>query len=427
MGMTVSSTTEAASTTEDLEAFRERVRSWLPEALELLGDADPFMGHATDDADQVVRAKAIQRVLWDGGFAGLGFPVVYGGRGLPPAYQQAFNEEAAGFELPMLFNTPTLTIIAPTILDFGTEEQKLRFIPAMLRGEELWVQFLSEPSGGSDLAAALTQAVRDGDVYILNGSKIWSTYAWKSDYALCVCRTDWDAPKHRGLSVLIVKVHQPGIQIDQIKHVDGTEEFCQEFFDDVPIPVDDILGEENDGWTVATRLLSHERGTMGGSSPYEVGARTSDRRVGQFGVGGVARRTGRLDDPRIRQLMGEARMLTRVHQALAARIATSIRTGRLPAPAGSIPRLSTGNLAVRLASIALDIGGDRTVAWEEGDPVGGVGVSFLGRQGACLGGGSTEMARNLISERVLGMPREPADDRDRPFREVRTNTKAVNR
>ena len=416
-----------SNTPEDLEVFRQRVRAWLPEAMDRLGDADPFMGHSKDDADQVVRAKTIQRTLWDGGFAGLCFPVAYGGRGLAPDYQQAFNEEAAGFELPMLFNTPTLTIIAPTILDFGTEKQKQRFIPAMLRGEELWVQFLSEPSGGSDLAAALTQAVRDGDVYILNGSKIWSTYAWKSDYALCVCRTDWDVPKHRGLSVLIVKVHQPGIQIDQIKHVDGTDEFCQEFFDDVPIPVDDILGQENDGWTVATRLLSHERTTMGGSSPYALGARTSDRRAGQFGVGGVAKRTGRLDDPRVRQLMGEARMLTRVHQALAIRIGTSIRTGRLPPPAGSIPRLSSGLLGMRLSSIALEIGGDRAVAWEEGDSVGGVGVTFLGRQGACLGGGSTEMARNLISERVLGMPRELAEDRDRPFREVRTNSKSANR
>jgi len=409
---------------EGLEEFRRRVRAWLPGSLERLGEADPFMGHALDDADQVVRAKAIQRRLWDGGFAGLCFPVSYGGVGLPVVYQKVFNEEASGFELPTLLNTPTLTIIAPTILEFGSENQKQRFIPAMLRGEELWVQFLSEPSGGSDLAAALTQATRDGDVYVLNGSKIWSTYAWKSDLALCVCRTDWDVPKHRGLSVLIVRVHQPGIQIDQIKHVDGTKEFCQEFFDDVEIPIGDLLGEENDGWTVASRLLTHERATMGGSSPYEVGMRTSDRRAGQFGVRGIARHTDRLGDPRVRQLVGEARVLTRVHQALGARVARSIQTGRLPAPAGSISRLSGGVLGMRISSIALEIAGDRAVAWEKGDPVEDVGVAFLGRQGACLGGGSIEMARNIISERVLGMPRETSDDRDRPFREVRNNAKS---
>ena len=229
---------------EDLDAFRDRARAWIDENLEPLDGADPFMGHAKDDADQVVRAKAIQRKLWDGGFSGLCYPVEYGGQGSPtdlPAGVQRGHPGATS--CPCLFNTPTLTIITPTLLEFGTEEQKQRFIPAVLRGDELWVQFLSEPSGGSDLAGALTRATRDGDVFILNGSKIWSTYAWKSDYALCVCRTNWDVPKHRGLSVLIVEVHQPGIQIDQIKHVDGTDEFCQEFFDDVPIPADHVLGD----------------------------------------------------------------------------------------------------------------------------------------------------------------------------------------
>jgi alkylation response protein AidB-like acyl-CoA dehydrogenase len=406
---------------EDISVFKSRARDWVAEHLEPLNGADPFMGHAKDDADQVVRAKAIQKKLWDGGFSGLCYPAEYGGQGLPPSYQQAFNEASRGYELPILFNTPTLTIITPTLLDFGTEEQKQRFIPAVLRGDELWVQFLSEPSGGSDLAGALTRATRDGDVFILNGSKIWSTYAWKSDYALCVCRTNWDVPKHRGLSVLIVKVHQPGIQIDQIKHVDGTEEFCQEFFDDVPIPVDHMLGEVDDGWTVASRLMFHERSAMGGSSPYEVGVRTSERRGGQTGVAALAELSRRKDDPRVRQLLGEARVLTKVHQALVGRIGTSIRTGKLTPPAGSLPRLSGGMLGVRLSVISLEIAGERAVAWEEGDAAADLGVTYLGRQGGCLGGGSTEMARNIISERVLGMPREPAPDKDLPFREVRTN------
>src|ERR1700733_14345668 len=252
---------------EDLDTFQARARDWIAANLEPLNGADPFMGHATDDADQVVRAKAIQRKLWDGGFAGLCYPVPYGGQGLPPEYQQAFNEESRRYELPMLFNTPTLTIIMPTILDFGTEEQKQRYIPAVLRGEELWVQFLSEPTGGSDLAGALTRATRDGDVYVLNGSKIWSSYAWKSDYAVCVCRPDWDVPQHRGLSVLIVKVPHPGIQVSQIKQVDGTADFCQEFFDDVPVPAGQMLGRVNDGWTVASRLLFHERAAVSGASP----------------------------------------------------------------------------------------------------------------------------------------------------------------
>ncbi|HEX3965649.1 MAG TPA: acyl-CoA dehydrogenase family protein [Trebonia sp.] len=410
-----------AGVIEDLGTFLARARKWIAANLEPLNGADPFLGHARDEADQVVRAKAIQRKLWDGGFAGLCYPAEYGGQGLPPEYQQAFSHESRGYELPMLFNTPTLTIIMPTILDFGTEEQKQRCIPAVLRGEELWVQFLSEPTGGSDLAGALTRATRDGDVYVLSGSKIWSSYAWRSDYAVCVCRTDWDVPKHRGLSVLMVKVHQPGIQVRQIKQVDGTEEFCQEFFDDVPVPAGQMLGRANDGWTVASRMLFHERAAVSGASPYEVGPRISERRGGRGGLAVLAELAGRREDPRVRQLLGEARVLDRVHRALVRRIGTSIQAGRLPPTAGSIPRLSSGLLGVRLASIALEIAGDRAVAWEAGDQFGELGVAYLARQGGCLGGGTTEIARNIISERVLGMPRERAEDLGVPFREVRTN------
>ena len=418
--MTVT-TTASGGLAEDLGTFHARAKEWVTANLEPLDGADPYLGHATDDADHVVRAKAIQRKLFDAGFAGLCYPVEYGGRGLPAEYQDAFIDVSYGYELPRLFNTPTFTIILPTILDFGTEEQKKRFIPAALRGEELWVQFLSEPTGGSDLAGALTRADRRGDVFVLNGSKIWSTYAWKSDYALCVARTDWDVPKHKGLSVLIVKVHQPGITINQIKHVDGSDDFCQEFFDDVVVPADQVLGRVDDGWNVASRLLLHEREAMSGSSLYAMAPRTAAHESDQVSAAALAQDSGGATDPRVRQLIGEARVLTRVHAALVGRIATSIRTGRLPTAAGSIPRLSNGMLRVRLASIALEIAGDRAIAWNDDDPTGELGVAYLGRQGPCIGGGTTEITRNIISERVLGMPREPAEDLDRPFRDVRTN------
>jgi alkylation response protein AidB-like acyl-CoA dehydrogenase len=412
---------------EDLPAFRDRAREWAAANLDPLDGADPFMGHAKDDADQVLRAKAIQRKLWDGGFAGLCYPVEYGGQGLLPEYQQAFNEESRGYELPVLVNTPTLTIILPTILELGTEEQKQRYIPAVLRGEELWVQFMSEPTSGSDLAGALTRATREGDEYVLNGSKIWSSYAWKSDYALCLCRTNWDVPKHRGLSVLIVKVHQPGIEVRQIKQVDGTAEFCQEFFDDVRVPAGQLVGQADDGWTVTSRLLFHERAAVSGASPYEVGPRPSERRGGRGGLRALAELAGRGDDPRVRQLLGEARTIERVHRALVSRIGISIQAGKLPPAAGSIPRLSNGLLNVRLSSIALEIAGDRAVTWEAGDPAGELGVAYISRQGVCLGGGTTEMARNIISERVLGMPRERAEDIGVPFRDVQKNVMAGRR
>jgi alkylation response protein AidB-like acyl-CoA dehydrogenase len=408
---------------ESLEDFRARAKAWVEANLAPLDGADPFMGHARDEMDQVVRAKAIQHQLFEAGFAGLCYPKEYGGQSLTQSYQQAFNEVSRQYELPHIFNTPTLTIILPTILDFGTEAQKRRIIPAVLAGEELWVQFLSEPTGGSDLAGALTRATRDGEMFVLNGSKIWSTYAWKSDYALCVARTNWDVPKHRGLSVLIIKVHQPGITIEKIRQVNGDEEFCQEFFDDVVVPASDVLGEIDDGWTVATRLLFHERQAVSGSSPFAVGPGMTETRGDRIDAAFVGALSG-TDYPGVRQLVGEARMLSRVHRALVGRIGTSIASGRLPPPAGSIPRLSNGMLRVRLASIALEMSGDQAVAWEAGDPGGVVGVDYLIRQGVCLGGGTTEIARNIIAERVLGMPRERSDDADRPFREVRTNQSA---
>src|ERR1700730_15782228 len=302
--MTVT-TTASGSLAEDLGTFHARAKEWVTANLEPLDGADPYLGHATDDADQVVRAKAIQRKLWDAGFAGLCYPVEYGGRGVSVEYQDAFIEVTYGYELPRLFNTPTFTIILPTILDICTEEQKKRFIPAGLKGEDFCVQFLSEPTGGSDLAGALTRAERHDEVFVLNGSKIWSTYAWKSDYALCVARTDWDVPKHQGLSVLIVKVHQPGITITQIKHIDGTDEFCQEFFDDVPIPVDHVLGQVNDGWNVASRLLLHEREAMSGSSPYAMVPRTASHENDQVSAAALAQVSGGANDPRLRELLAE--------------------------------------------------------------------------------------------------------------------------
>ncbi len=324
--------------------------------------------------------------------------------------------------MPIQFNVPTLSILAATLLDFGTEAQKLRHIPAIFRGDELWVQFLSEPSGGSDLAGLVTRATRDGDVFHLNGSKIWSTGAFRSDYAMCLARTDWHAPKHRGLTMFIMKIHQPGVEIQQIKMVNRTAEFCQEFFDDVPIPASDVVGEVNDGWTVASRLLFHERDAVGGGSPFTSGVAVvaAGHRGQRSELLDLATETGQLGDPRVRQLVAEDRVNQRVQSQLAERITTGIRTGALPGPAGAIPRLLAATNTERNFDIAVEIAGSEIGAWSH-DNTFNWGEAYLTRQGGSLGGGSTEMQRNIISERVLGMPREYAADRDRPFDEVRHN------
>ena len=180
---------EAPADVAELEAYRLAARSWLAEHMPRLPEGMDNW-HLAQQDEMAVRARGLQRTLFDGGYAGICYPVEYGGQGLTRAHQRIFTQESLGYQMPTTFNVPTLTILAPTILDFGTEEQKLRHIPAILSGEELWVQFLSEPSGGSDLAGLVTTATRDGDVFALNGSKIWSSGAFRADYCLCLARTD---------------------------------------------------------------------------------------------------------------------------------------------------------------------------------------------------------------------------------------------
>jgi alkylation response protein AidB-like acyl-CoA dehydrogenase len=408
--------------TEDLEAFRLRARAWLEDNMPRLQEGQT--NHQLMALDEMgTRARELQRILFDGGFAGLCFPKEYGGHGLTRAHQIAFTQETAPYEMPVVFNIPTFSILAPTLLDFGTEEQKQAHVPKMISGEEMWVQFLSEPSGGSDLASLVTRATRDGDVFILNGSKIWSSGAFRCDYAMCLARTDWHAPKHRGLTMFMIKIHQPGIDVQQIKMSNGSNEFCQEFFDDVAIPIEDVIGEINDGWTVASRLLFHERDAVGGGSPYLSGSSggRGDHGAGRSDLIELARASGRASDPRVIQLVAEARANDLVGAQLIGRITHALNSGALPGPGGSLHRLYAATNSERHADIALEIAGAGAAVWEDGDLAGLKGVEFLQRQSGSLGGGSNEMQRNIISERVLGMPREFVADKDRPFDEVLHN------
>lgn len=420
----MSTITGSDSGLESVESFRQRAREWVPTHLAIdsakAGAVDVESGDNPDEAEWI-NARRIQAKLYEGGFAGICYPKEYGGLGLTPAHQRAFNEEVAGYEMPMLLNTPTFTICGATILDMGNEEQKREHLTAAIKGEEVFVQFLSEPTSGSDLAGASTRATRDGDVFMLSGSKIWSSGAYAADYALCLARTDWDAPKHRGLTMFLMKVHQPGVQIHRIRQVNGSDEFCQEFFDDVEIPVSAVVGEINGGWAVASRQLFHERNAVGGGSPYSSGAVDSGRRgASTDALIDLVRRTGQADDVSARELVAEFHSLGKIQSQLVERVVAGMQSERLPATAGSIIRLFGGVSASRCAEIALELAGPAAVVSDPDGPGGPpLGVAFLHRQASSLGGGSTEMARNIISERILNMPREYAADRDVPFNQVK--------
>ncbi len=405
---------------EPVEVFRLRARAWLADNLTPLTKVTT--GAARFEEGRRDEERALQRKLWDAGFAGICFPAEYGGLGLTPEHQRAFTEESLPYDMPFLFNVPTLGILAATLVDFGTHEQKLRHLPAILKGDELWVQFLSEPSGGSDLAGCLTRAERDGDVFVMNGSKIWSSGAFVSDYAMCLARTNWDVPKHRGLTMFIIKIHQPGVTVEQIRQVDGSMEFCQEFFDDLVIPAADVVGEIDDGWTVATRLLVHERAAVGGASPYTSGRSSGhDSSSVDATIAELASETGQAGDRHVRQLVAEAHARQLVGGQLVRRITKGVAGGQLPAAAGSILKLFTATSVIRRCEIGLEIAGEDAAAWPAGATSRArAAVEYsLWRQGMSLGGGSNEIQRNIISERVLGMPREFAADRDVPYRDVR--------
>jgi alkylation response protein AidB-like acyl-CoA dehydrogenase len=406
-----------ATDVEPVSAFRVRARKWL------LGHMPPHPGTAwiADDTARWRRARELQRRLWDGGFAGLCFPREYGGQGLTPSHQKAFDQEAAACEMPVLIDIPTIGIIAPTLLDFGSEEQKQRHLPGILRGDEVWVQLLSEPTGGSDLASVITRATPDGGGFLLNGSKIWSSGAYAADYGLCVARTNWDVPKHDGITVLIVAIDQPGVTVERIRGVAGDDEFCQEFFDDVRIPAENVVGRVGAGWTVVQGLLGHERNAMGGSSPYVGGPNRGATPGARTDLASLARSLGRSRDPLVRQCVGEGRTLALVQEHTSRRVMGAMARGELPPAAGAILRLMGARHGVRRADLALEIAGAGAGVWRAGDAAGAIGVRYLARQGSELGGGSTEIQRNIVSERVLGMPREPAADRGVPFKDVRRN------
>ncbi len=262
-----------AEPTADLEEYRDRARAWLAERLEPRQPDDPAgadPAHWTPERDQ--RERAIQRILFDGGYAGIAWPKEYGGQGLTPAHQQVFDEAARDFRVAEfgILGRTTWGICVPTMLAHASPAFLARHVPRVLAGEELWVQFFSEPEAGSDLAGVRTRATRDGDRWILRGSKVWSSGAYYADYGLCLARTNWDVPKHRGLTWFAVKVDKPGIEVKPLRQLNDRSEFCQEFFDDVELTDDDVIGEVDHGWTVARTMLVMER---------QVGARTRMRPV----------------------------------------------------------------------------------------------------------------------------------------------------
>jgi len=322
----------------ELQDYRRRARGWLADnmprvtrradgSIETVDDDDP-----TSERRQELRRR--QARLYEAGYAGFTFPVEYGGQGLTLDHERVFLQEAASYDLPLGEFGVSINILGATLAAFGTHEQKLEHISKILSGEERWLQFLSEPSGGSDLAGLLTSATRDGDSFVVNGQKTWSTGAHLSDFAMCPVRTRWDVPKHKGISVLIVDLRTPGIEIRRIQQINGGAEFCEEFFTDAVVPASNLVGEENEGWRVARGLLEIEHAWVG------------RRGAGNRGGGQVAeplvslvKRQGRAGDLGIRRQIVALHVASEVHSLVAARVSNGVARGQLVPGYGSLLKL----------------------------------------------------------------------------------------
>jgi alkylation response protein AidB-like acyl-CoA dehydrogenase len=404
---------------ESLDSFRARARAFVHQHVPPLTDVSLFNGELSDEEElaDVAHQRQLQRQLYDAGLAGIIVPVEYGGQGLTARHNAVLNEEMAGREIPHRLQVPTMTPCMTVLLDFGTDEQKREHVHAILRGEEIWMQMLSEPSGGSDVAGAQTSAVRDGDEWVLNGSKIWTTGAWWADWGLCLARTNWEVPKHRGLTVFMVPFDSPGLEMHRIELLSGSKEFCQEFLTDVRIPDSYRIGEVDDGWTVGQRWMFYERSFS--SSPYTLRMPLRGRSAGPFGgMYQMLERSDRVDDRAARELAGEGHALLLAMGQLAGRLPQAMMAGKMTDQAASIGKLMGTQLVRRLQTISWQLAGSSGGVWADDDPNAGVGTAYLSRQVGEIGGGTTEMARNVVSERVLGLPRERTLDKDVPFRDV---------
>ncbi|UQX12626.1 acyl-CoA dehydrogenase family protein [Candidatus Mycobacterium methanotrophicum] len=418
--MTKASRTDnaASSGVETIDEFRARARAWLADNMAPIDPAHPPATHR-DEERCWQRARELQKRLYEGGFAGICFPRDCGGLGLDYEYQRAFDEESFSYEMPLILNTPTFTICCATPLDTGSEEQKRQHIAAALRREEVLVQLLSEPSGGSDLAGVISRAERDGDRWVINGAKTWSTSAFAADYGLCLARTNWDVPKHDGLTMFLVPVKQPGITLRRITQLNGSTEFCEEFLDGVDVGDDAVVvGEVNDGWTVASRQLYHERRAVGGSSEFARGSGSEGGRTTPVNYAALARKSGQADNERVQQMSGRALVHRAVSDQLGDHVFRGVRDGTLPPAAGTLLRLFHAETVTHEMDTGLAITGTAGVVGADGEGLGDRPALLVPASGL-IGGGTSELARNVIGERVLNLPRKYAADRGVPFSQVR--------
>ncbi len=355
--------------------------------------------------------------LGKAGWATATWPVEYGGAGLEPAQAKVVNEVLNRYKVPRSFNVLGIGMAGPTLLQWGTEEQKKRFLPPMAQHREIWCQMFSEPGAGSDVASLATRAMRDGDEWVVNGQKVWTTLGHIAHYGMLVARTDPDLPKHKGLSYFLLDMHAPGVEVRPLVQMTGEAEFNEVFFNDVRIPDSMRVGAVGEGWAVATTTLMNERVALSGAGSEgmaNVGGGPVDALVA------LAVKNGAWGEPVLRNKLVQLVIEGRIVKITNLRAAARRKQGKPAGPEGSITKLFQAEYNQRLQSVAMEVLGCRAMAWDETDLEAASMVrGFLRSRANTIEGGTSEIMRNILGERVLGLPKEPSVDKDVPWSELR--------
>lgn len=395
--------------TREDEEFRAQVRDWLAKNL------------PKKRPESQEEAKAWHRKLYEAGYVGMGWPVAYGGRDARPMEQAILGEELARVNAPGTVNGLGIGLVGPTLIHHGTDAQRARFLKNILSAEEIWCQLYSEPNSGSDLASLQARAIADDDEFIINGQKIWTSGAQHSDWGLMLTRTDPSAPKHLGISCILVDMRSPGVEVRPLKQISGGAEFNEVFFTQVRVPRENLVGKLNTGWQIAQTTLSYERG---GSTLGRV-----SRQLAQFHrlleVATVLRGDGTraIDDPLMRQKLGQIYSEIELLRYSSLRLLSRLEKGIRPGPESSVTKLYYSEMDKRHQELILEIlgpygqlfaGQPDELAMEPGTEFGEPGswaFAFARSRAATIAAGSSEIQKNIIGERVLGLPKEVRTDR----------------
>ena len=411
------------TTPDDDVAFIGRVEAFHAEHCVRIDDPSGS-GGGSEDPDGLVAARAYQGALVDAGLAGLTHPVEYGGAGLTAHHQELFTRTATAWYRPDSALSISHGMCLPMLGQFGTHEQKAAHLADLIRGTTIWCQMFSEPGAGSDVAGLSTRALLDGDEWIIDGQKVWTSGAHYCDFGLVVARTDPTLPKHQGLSMFIVDLHAPGVEIRPLVQMSGARGFNEVFFQDVRVPAANLLGDVNQGWNLAVSMLMFERVSIGAGG----GALNAKRHPELIQL---ARDLGRSDEPVIRQALAALHISEEIKGYIGQRIRSAAAAGRVPGPEGSIAKLTGALVARQARDTAMAIVGTAGQAFgrrgdgDELDQRAAAGRKWSGfcvsAAGISLAGGTDEVQRNIIGERVLGLPREPDPFKGAPWQDIPRN------